>query len=131
MHRRFTPFSHSFKYKIFMMYFDVSKVDAILKKPWFFRVDKPSLVSFYRKDYHGDSNISLDRSVRETVYEKTGKKLHGPIRALTHLRYFGYCFNPVTFYYCFDKEDRDVELIMAEVTNTPWQERHSYIISNN
>ena len=80
--------------------------------------------------YHGNINISLDESVRSTVYEKTGKKLQGPIRILTHLRYFGYCFNPVSFYYCFDKDDNEVELIMAEVTNTPWQERHSYIISD-
>ncbi len=130
MHRRFTPFPHQFKYKIFMMYFDVSKAETILSRPWFFRVNKPSIASFYRKDYHGDSNLSLDESVRSTVYKKTGRKLQGPIRILTHLRYFGYCFNPVSFYYCFDKEDNEVELIMAEVTNTPWQERHSYIISD-
>ena len=56
--------------------------------------------------------------------------MSGPIRILTHLRYFGYCFNPVSFYYCYDKEDSNVELIMAEVTNTPWNERHCYFITN-
>jgi DUF1365 family protein len=44
------------------------------------------------------------------------------------LRYFGHCFNPVSFYYCFDDLDQKVEAIMAEVTNTPWKERHAYII---
>ena len=60
--------------------------------------------------------------------KKTGKVFNGPIRLLTHLRYFGHCFNPVSFYYCFDDLDQKVEAIMAEVTNTPWKERHAYII---
>ena len=47
---------------------------------------------------------------------------------MTHLRYFGYCFNPVSFYYCFDSSDSFVEAILAEVTNTPWKERHAYVI---
>jgi len=55
----------------------------------------------------------------------------GPIRLLAHLRYFGYCFNPVSFYYCFNESDTQVETIMAEVTNTPWNERHAYIIPRN
>src|SRR6185295_3511336 len=49
---------------------------------------------------------------------------------LTHLRYFGYCFNPVSFYYCFDAADTRVEAIVAEVTNTPWGERHCYVLSD-
>ena len=48
---------------------------------------------------------------------------------LAHLRYFGYCFNPVTFYYCFNREDNKVDFILAEVTNTPWGEKHSYVLS--
>ena len=63
------------------------------------------------------------------MHEKTGREFKGPIRLLTHLRYFGYCFNPVSFYYCFDENDKKVEAIMAEVTNTPWKERHSYVIN--
>ena len=129
-HRRFSPFDHLFNYKIFMVYFDISKVESILRKSWLWNINKPSIVSFYRKDYHGDNTKSLEESVRNTIYEKSGKKIIGPIRILTHLRYFGYCFNPVSFYYCFDEADKNIELIMAEVTNTPWQERHCYIISN-
>ena len=127
-HRRFTPFDHFFTYPLFMAYFDISKIDDMLKKSWLWNVNKPSLISFYRKDYHGNVNQSLDEAVRNTVREKTGKILNGPIRILAHLRYFGYCFNPVSFYYCFDKNDQEVELIMAEVTNTPWQERYTYFI---
>ena len=129
-HRRFVPFDHFFSYRIFMVYFDISKVEQILKKSWFWNVNKPSIVSFYREDYHGNQEQSLDDAVRSTIYQKTGRILKGPIRILTHLRYFGYCFNPVSFYYCFDQSDQNVELIMAEITNTPWKERHSYIVSD-
>lgn len=50
---------------------------------------------------------------------------------LTHLRYFGYCFNPVTFYYCYDKSGKKVETIVAEITNTPWKQRHSYVLPSD
>jgi DUF1365 family protein len=52
----------------------------------------------------------------------------GPIRLLTHLRYFGCSLNPVSFYYCFDAADVRVETIVAEITNTPWNERHAYVL---
>ena len=112
-----------------MTYFDISKVESLLPDSFLFKVNKPALVSYYRSDYHGDNKLTLDESVRKTVKEKTGANLEGPIRLLTHLRYFGYCFNPVSFYYCFDKSDKKLEMIMAEVTNTPWNERHCYIIT--
>ena len=112
-----------------MTYFDISKVESLLPNSFLFKVNKPALVSYYRSDYHGDTKLTLDESVRKTVKEKTGMSLEGPIRLLTHLRYFGYCFNPVSFYYCFDKSDKKLEMIMAEVTNTPWNERHCYFIT--
>ena len=112
-----------------MTYFDISKVESLLPNSFLFKINKPALVSYYRSDYHGDTRLTLDESVRKTVKEKTGTSLEGPIRLLTHLRYFGYCFNPVSFYYCFDKSDKKLEMIMAEVTNTPWNERHCYFIT--
>tara|TARA_B100002051_G_scaffold209726_1_gene201261 strand:+ start:19086 stop:19760 length:675 start_codon:yes stop_codon:yes gene_type:complete len=112
-----------------MTYFDISKVESLLPDSFLFKVNKPALVSYYRSDYHGDTKLTLDESVRKTVKEQTGRNLEGPIRLLTHMRYFGYCFNPVSFYYCFDKSDKKLEMIMAEVTNTPWNERHCYFIT--
>jgi DUF1365 family protein len=63
------------------------------------------------------------------VEQNTGFRPIGPVRVLSHLRYFGYSFNPVSFYYCFDKQGEQVETIVAEITNTPWHERFSYILT--
>ena len=127
-HQRHTPFKRFFTYPIFMAYIDISSLATTMKPSFFWNINKPALVSFQRKDYHGDPGLDLDNAVRKTLHEKTGKDFKGPIRLLTHLRYFGYCFNPVSFYYCFDESDEKVEAIMAEVTNTPWKERHAYLI---
>ena len=82
-----------------------------------------NLACFRRKDYLGDPGVPLDRAVRELVEQRTGRRPDGPIRLLTHLRYFGHCFNPVSFYYCFDAEGPAVRAIVAEINNTPWNER--------
>jgi len=127
-HHRHTPFDRLFKYPIFMAYIDISTIESAMKPSLLWNVNKLAIVSYKRKDYHGNPSIGLDSAVRKTLLEKTSKQFKGPIRLLTHLRYFGHCFNPVSFYYCFDEKDSKVEAIMAEVTNTPWKERHSYII---
>jgi uncharacterized protein len=128
-HRRFTPFKQTFTYPIFLAYIDLENIDNVLKKSLFWNINKPAIVSFNREDYHGNPNFDLEESVRNTISKKVGIKPKGPIRLLTHLRYFGYCFNPVSFYYCFDESDDYVETILAEVTNTPWKERHAYVIN--
>ena len=51
----------------------------------------------------------------------------GTVSILTNLQYFGFCFNPVSFYYCYDQEGQLVAVV-ADINNTPWNERHSYCI---
>ena len=72
--------------------------------------------------------MPLDQAVRDLVAARIGTRPIGAIRLLTHLRYFGYCMNPVSFYYCFDAAGTAVETIVAEITNTPWGERHQYVL---
>jgi hypothetical protein len=69
-------------------------------------------------------------AVREEAQRLTGHRPSGDIRMLTHLRYFGYVQNPVTFYYCFRPDSEEVDTILAEITNTPWGERHTYAIGS-
>ena len=127
-HRRHDPFDSEFSYPVFMVYLDINDLDSVMKKSIFWNVDKSAIVSFQRNDFHGDVERPLDIAVRDTVKKRTGVRPEGKIRMLAHLRYFGYCFNPVSFYYCFDSSDSFVEAILAEVTNTPWKERHAYVI---
>lgn len=127
-HRRMKPVPHEFSYRMFMMYLDLGELPELFRGRWLWSVKGPALARFRRRDHLGDDSVPLDRAVRELVMERTGIFPQGPIRLLTHLRYFGHGFNPVSFYYCFDSEDRFVETIVAEVNNTPWGEQHCYVL---
>src|SRR5688572_30088122 len=108
-HRRHEPAEHEFRYGLFMMYLDLAELPRVFDPYWLWSTRCPAAARFVRSDYHGDHRTSLDTAVRDTVARETGKRPAGPIRLLTHLRYFGYIFNPVSFYYCFDAADSKVE----------------------
>jgi len=130
-HRRFLPMPHVFNYGLFMVYLDLAELDSVFAHRWFWSADRPNLAWFKRSDYFGDPAIPIDRAIRDFVAEKTGIPPSGPIRLLTHLRYAGLNFNPVSFYYCFDSTGGHVETIVAEITNTPWNERHGYVLGQS
>jgi len=110
------------------VYLDLDELEYVFAKRWLWSIKRPAPGRFKRSDYLGNSSIPLKQAVIERVRQETGKQPTGPIRMLTHLRYFGYVFNPVTFYYCYDKTDTYVETIVAEITNTPWGQRHAYVL---
>ena len=127
-HRRRTPRVHAFRFPLFMVLLDLAELDTVFRGRWLWSVERRNLASFRRADHMGDPQRPLDRSVRDLVERESGRRPQGPIRLLTHLRYFGFCFNPVSFYYCYDAADRDLETVVAEVNNTPWGERHCYVL---
>jgi hypothetical protein len=130
-HWRLAPRRHAFRYRLFMAYLDLAELDQVFRGRWLWST-RPNrglaLARFDRRDHLGDPAQPLDEAVRALVAERTGQRPAGPIRLLTHLRYFGYVFNPVSFYYCFDAADRTLEAVVAEVNNTPWGERHCYVL---
>ena len=128
-HRRTQPRGHTFVYRLFMMYLDLSELDSVFNRRWLWSSRRPALARFRREHHLGDASVALDTAVRELVSDETGTYPQGPIRLLTNLSYFGYCFNPVSFYYCFDATDERLETIVAEVNNTPWGERHCYVLN--
>jgi hypothetical protein len=111
-----------------MAYLDLAELDEVFRGRWLWSAERPALAWFNRADYLGDAAVPLDEAVRERVRCETGVRPRGPIRLLTHLRMFGHCFNPVSFYYCFDALGERVETVLAEITNTPWRERHAYVL---
>jgi DUF1365 family protein len=130
-HRRYEPADNRFSYKLFMMYLDLAELPRVFEPYLLWSARRAAPARFKRSDYlqHGDDpTLPLDESVRQLVASRTGKRPVGPIRLLTHLRYFGYSFNPVSFYYCFDGTGEKVQTIVAEITNTPWKERHAYVL---
>ena len=113
---------------MFMLYLDLGELDRVFSRRWLWSLERPNLASFRRADYLGDPATPLADAVRERVRAATGTAPSGPIRLLAHLRYFGHCFNPVAFYYCYEADGTTLHSIVAEVTNTPWRERHAYVL---
>jgi DUF1365 family protein len=123
------PTRNSFRYPLFMLYLDLEELPGLFDGMPFFSARRPALAWFRRADYLAPHAVPLDEAVRSLVAARLGRRPEGPIRLLTHLRYFGYCMNPVSFYYCFDRHGERLESIVAEITNTPWKERHQYVLS--
>ncbi len=128
-HTRVQPHVHRFEYGVFMVYAHLDEVEALCAKSflWTTRV-KGWFAAFYRKDFHGNPEQPLAEAVKQTVYERTGKCIDGDIYMLANWRYFGFNMNPLVTYYCFNQGDTHPRAILAEVTNTPWRERHAYVL---
>jgi DUF1365 family protein len=114
-----------------MMYLDLEELGDIFMGRWLWSAERFNVASFNRAYHLGDSSVPLAQEVRSLVLDKTGRKMEGPVRMLTQLRYFGYNFNPVSFYYCFDNEGQRVETIIVEIHNTPWGELYCYVLGED
>ncbi|WP_043315975.1 DUF1365 domain-containing protein [Microbulbifer sp. HZ11] len=130
-HRRFSPRSHSFRYRGFMVYAFLDEIPEILAQSWAWSASSCSPARFCREDFYGDPSVSLDQAVRDRVESALGKRPAGPIAFLANWRYFGYNMNPISIYYCFDSSGEQVETLLVDVHNTPWQERHGYVLPVN
>jgi DUF1365 family protein len=111
-----------------MAYLDLAELDRVFRGRWLWGVERRTLMSFRRADHLGSRERPLDGAVRDLVAEQTGFRPAGPIGLLTQLRTFGFVFNPVSFYFCWDAAGERVDAVVAEVTNTPWGERHCYVL---
>lgn len=129
-HTRHLPVAHRFAYRMFMLYLDLDELPSVFSSRWLWSVSRRAPCRFRRSDHLGPASEALDVCVRRLVSRRTGLELRGPIRLLTHLSYFGYCFNPVSFYYCYAADGRTLEAIVAEVNNTPWGEQHCYVMAH-
>lgn len=127
-HNRERPRPHEFRYRLYMMYLDLSELDTVFEGRWLWSHEAPNVAWFRRADHFGDPDRDLSESVRALVAGELGRASNGPICLLTHLRYFGYCMNPVSFYYCWKNGGEALDAVVAEVHNTPWGETHCYVL---
>ena len=110
------------------MYLDLDELPQLLRSRLPVYSARFSPGSFCRDDHLGDPATPLADAVRDLVAAETGHRLAGPIRLLTQLRRYGYYFSPLNLYYCFACDGQSVEAVVAEVSNTPWLEKHCYVL---
>jgi DUF1365 family protein len=127
-HRRHAPRAHAFRYCMAQLYLDLDELAQVFDGRPLWSVNRRNVAEFRRSDYLGDPAMPLADAVRLQAARVLGRIPAGPIRLLTHLRYAGYVFNPVSFYYCFRPDGETLDAIVAEITNTPWAERHAYVL---
>jgi DUF1365 family protein len=127
-HQRFVPVAHRFRYALHMFYLDLDELPSLLDGRHFIYRAKFSPASFCRGDHLGDPRQPLGEAVGDLVEARTGQRPAGPIRLLTGLRNFGYAFSPLNLYYCYNAGGQRVETVVAEVSNTPWLQRHCYVL---
>ncbi len=127
-HRRFLPVANAFRYRLFLVYLDLAELERVFALHPLWSSTRPNIAWFRRRDHFGDPHIPLEQAVRDLVQARTGRRPSGPIRLLCHMRYFGHCFNPASFFYCWDPADTRVETIIVEIHNTPWGEVYTYVL---
>ena len=128
-HRRTAPVEHAFRYRIFLPLFDLDELPELLDDVPLWSARGPAPARFRRSDYLGDPTVPLADAARDLVAERTGSRPSGPVRLLANPRYWGFGMNPVAFYYLYGADPRGgVEAMIAEVTNTPWGERRTYVL---
>lgn len=135
-HRRFNPIKHSFRYPIFMTYLELDSLDLLLEQKWWFGTRPWCWVRFRFQDYLNGDNVTypttgkeLKQAVLEKLTQLTGMDMSAITRVnmLGHLRYGGLYFSPLNLYYCFN-EHNELCWVLAEVSNTPWNQRHYYAL---
>ena len=127
-HARSQPRSHQFVFTLTMILLDLDRVESLFSRSKLWVRERLGFVSFRRRDFLPDKHATVKESVIRTVEAETGIAPDGPVLMLSNLRYWGLQFNPASFYFCFDQSGKELTHILIEVHNTPWGERHRYVL---
>lgn len=126
-HSRLQPKRHQFQYPIAMLMLDVDDMTTVFDQNRWWSLERFNLISFKRQDYLGRHNGDLKTTVEALIFKRTGEQFSGKVYLLTHPRYLGFVFNPVSFYFCVNHQGK-LEYVLADINNTPWDERHCYVL---
>jgi len=127
-HLRNRPRRHAFRYRAWFSLLDVDALEQRFAQSRWWSIERANLVSFRRSDYIAPHSQPLGEAVRQKVQEVLGFQPSGRVWMLSHLRQWGVCFNPVSLYFCFGPDGQTLQAVVAEVHNTPWGERHAYVL---
>ncbi len=127
-HRRHEAADHAFAYDITLVHLDLDEVDLVAGLHPLWSHGRANVASFRREDHLGDPAVPLGDAVRDLVFDRSGVWPRGPVSLLTQVRLWGWLFNPISVYFCWDEAGERVEAVVLEVTNTPWHERHAYVV---
>lgn len=126
-HRRFSPKKHNFNYSLYMLALDVADVEKAEKGIGLFGFSWYHPLRFFEKDYlRGEPNGLRQRITNKVITLNGHTEIHR-IVMLVQVRCFGIYFSPANFYFCYDKDNTCTQML-AEVSNTPWNERHYYLV---
>ncbi len=124
-HQRLVPFRHGFHYPLWLVWCDLSEVDAMLARhPCWGRRWRP--VVFRDSDFVDERSVSLNDKVREKAGALGLDWQEGRVVMLGQWRTLGTLFNPLVLYLHFSADSDQPDSMLAEVQNTPWRERHFY-----
>jgi DUF1365 family protein len=129
-HRRFRPRTHAFTYRLFMAWLDIDRIPELMSKSPWTSYNRFNWASFEERDHFGDPALSLRKRVARDAGVHGIALPDGPIFLLTHLRYLGYCFNPISLFFCYDRTGR-VDTVLAEVNSTFGESRNYWLSPHN
>jgi uncharacterized protein len=122
-HERLKPSRNRFGYLALYCLFPLEMLEASCRRG-LFSINRGNFFSVWSSDY-GRPGVAPVRYIRELLSERRLTEADGEVRLMTMPRVLGYAFNPVSFWFCFDKDKR-LRAVLAEVNNT-FGERHSYL----
>ena len=117
MHCRLKPKRHQFTHDIFMFYLDLDELEELAEKVFLIGCDRWNTYSFCRRDHIELGAATVKENILRYLKSKNIDLTGGKIKLLTNLRTFGYIFNPVSFYFCFDRFNQPV-CVVPEIGNT-------------
>ena len=129
-HTRFKPVRHFLKYKTFSLLIDLDEINLLDKSIGIFSHNKFNIFSFYDKDHGDRDGGNLKDWVISNLKKFQITENITNIKVLCYPRILGYVFNPLSIFYCYEKDK--LVAIFYEVKNT-FNEQHTYIfkIKNN
>jgi DUF1365 family protein len=127
-HSRHEEPRHAFRYGTFLLYLDLDELAGLDRESWLFSAERPGVVTFRSSD-HLDGGGNLRAELEALLRREGVRPPGGAIRLMTQPRIFGYVFNPVSFFWCHDR-DGQLRVIVAEVNNT-FGDRHPYVLPVN